>query len=59
MICKGTKKVKGCGKDKPETEFYKTKAWRNRVCCECRNKDKREKYAKAKIVDNIMTMAWR
>lgn len=58
-VCKGTKRVKGCGFPKDESEFYVTQwKWRNNVCIECTKKHKREKYRVDLNVLKIANGAW-
>jgi len=64
-ICTSTEAVTGCGKEKPITDFPKTKHGRQAVCKDCvaelrRNKDKIEKQTSPEAkLHNELNRIWR
>jgi len=62
-ICTSTKIVKGCGKEKPVSDFPKTKNAHQAACKECLSVLRKNQYEIKKEeklnINNVITMAWR
>jgi len=63
-VCKSARKVKGCGEEKPLSDFPKTKNGHQSICKACIGKYRRNHDAGIKIhpdtaLFNMFNIAWR